>query len=176
MDVLSGPFSQEPSSITYEMIMCLSANGVPDESLGALFRESIQKDARSIEPSNKPNSSKILWDSIYNSCRVLQTRLRQVISPELQRAQGFLHYGDDDELDPDAIASPKWDVGPDPASGTPASSQEQVLGWLQAGFAPTEPFVMEKLVYLQKKILEAALKVSLVLLLRLNLLIFFFDR
>ncbi|KAG9083156.1 hypothetical protein FS749_006259 [Ceratobasidium sp. UAMH 11750] len=158
LDVCSGPFFQHPSSITYEMILCLSARGVSDQLLVELLRKSIENIASDHEPPRHSHGSHILWDSIYNTHRVLQNRLRQVISPEHQRAQGFMSYGDDGEIDPEEAISAKWDVGPDPNSGTPATAQEQILGWLQAGFSPTDPWVMEKLVYLQEKLMKAAVK------------------
>jgi hypothetical protein len=151
---------QHPSSITYEMILCLSARGVPDKLLVDLQRQSIQDLATDLEPTLRPHGSEVLWDSIYNTHRVLQNRLRHIISPELQRAQGFVSYRDEAEVDPEEAISARWEVGPDQASGAPASAQEQVLGWLQAGFKPTDPFVMEQLVYLQEKLMKAAVKVG----------------
>lgn len=158
LDVLKGSFVQTATSITYEMIMSLSENGVPAELLVTLLRDSIRKDAQSLEPSSKPHGSHILWDSVYSSHNVLQSRLRQVISPEAQRAQGFVEFDDDEDMEPEVLASAKWEFEPDPISGTPASAQEQVLGWLQAGFLPTDPFVMEKLVYLQNNLMETAVR------------------
>ncbi|KAG8690769.1 hypothetical protein FRC08_010422 [Ceratobasidium sp. 394] len=142
------------------MILCLSARGVPDRLLVELLRKSIENIATDHEPPRHAHGSHVLWDSIYTTHRVLQNRLRQVISPEQQRAQGFLSYGDDGEVDPEEVISAKWEVGPDPNSGTPATAQEQILGWLQAGFSPTDPWVMEKLVYLQEKLMNAAVKVG----------------
>ncbi|KAG8721371.1 hypothetical protein FRC09_007990 [Ceratobasidium sp. 395] len=156
LDVCSGPFFQQPSSITYEMILCLSARGVPDYTLIELLRKSIQDIANDHEPHSHAHGSQVLWDSIYNIHRVLQNKLRHVISPEQQRAYGFVSYADDEEVSPEENVSAKWDVRPDPNSGMPATAQEQVLGWLQSGFSPTDPWVMEKLVYLQEKLLTAA--------------------
>ncbi|KAG8719689.1 hypothetical protein FRC09_010775 [Ceratobasidium sp. 395] len=156
LDVCAGPFLQQPSSITYEMILCLSAGGVPDSLLIELLRKSIQDIASEHEPSDHAHGSQVLWDSIYNAHRVLQNRLRQVTSPEQQRSNGFVSYTEDGEITPEEIATSKWDVWPDPSSGTPASTQEQVLGWLQSGFNPTDPWVMEKLIYLQDKLVTAA--------------------
>ncbi|KAG8743840.1 hypothetical protein FRC10_011307 [Ceratobasidium sp. 414] len=158
LDVCSGPFFQQPSSITYEMILCLSARGVPDHILIELIRKSIENIANDHEPPQHAHGSHVLWDSIYNTHRVLQNRLRQVISPEQQRAQGFFSYGEDGEISPEEAISAKWDGVPDPNSGTPATAQEQILGWLQAGFSPTDPWVIEKLVYLQEKLMKAAVK------------------
>ncbi|KAG8719688.1 hypothetical protein FRC09_010774 [Ceratobasidium sp. 395] len=162
LDVCSGPFSQQPSSITYEMILCLSARGVSDHVLIELLRKSIQGIASDHESSSRAHGSQVLWDSIYNIHRVLQNRLRQAISPEQQRAYGFVSYTEDGEVNPEETVSAKWDVGPDPNSGTPATAQEQVLGWLQSGFSPTDPWVMEKLVYLQEKLMTAAVQVTAV--------------
>ncbi|KAG9090168.1 hypothetical protein FRC06_001192 [Ceratobasidium sp. 370] len=158
LDVCSGPFFQNPASITYEMILCLSARGVPDHILVELLKKSIKDIASDHEPPQHAHGSYVLWDSIYNTHRVLQNRLKQVISPEQQRAQGFVSFGEDGEIVPEEVVSAKWDVGPDPNSGTPATSQELILGWLQAGFSPTDPWVMEKLVYLQEKLMKAAVK------------------
>ncbi|CAE6395732.1 unnamed protein product [Rhizoctonia solani] len=158
LDVLSGSFVPESSSITYEMIMSLSENKVPDQVLVKLLQDTIERDARSMEPSSKPHGSKVLYDSVYATHRVLQSRLRQIISLDAHRAQALLEFEDED--DHEALASAKWEKGPDPFSGQPASSQEQVLGWLQAGFAPTDRFVMEKLVYLQKKLMTEAVNVG----------------
>lgn len=161
-DILSGTTGQPiSSSITHEMIVSLSENGVPDEVLVSMLRSSIQEVAEKLEPVPKPHGSQILWDSIYASHRVLQNKLRQVMSPEIQRAQGFFDFESDEDIEPEAIAPAKWENEADPYSGMPASSQEQVLGWLQAGFAPTDPFVMEKLCYLQKKLLSTAVEVGL---------------
>ncbi|CAE6522319.1 unnamed protein product [Rhizoctonia solani] len=154
LDVLSGSLVPESSSITYEMIMSLSENGVPDQVLVNLLRETIERDALSMEPSSKPHGSQVLYDSVYMTHRVLQSRLRQIISPDAHRAQALLEF----EKTDDNASLAKWETGPDPFSGQPASSQEQVLGWLQAGFASTDRFVMEKLVYLQKKLMTAAVK------------------
>ncbi|KEP48177.1 RNA-dependent RNA polymerase [Rhizoctonia solani 123E] len=154
LDVLSGSFIQESSSITYEMIMSLSENKVPDRALAKLLRDTIERDAQSMEPSSKPHGSKVLYDSVYATHRVLQSRLRQIISLDAHRAQALIELEDEDEYE--GLTSAKWEAGPDPFSGQPASSQEQVLGWLQAGFSPTDRFVMEKLVYLQKKLMTEA--------------------
>ncbi|QRW26303.1 RNA-dependent RNA polymerase [Rhizoctonia solani] len=72
-----------------------------------------------------------------------KSRLRRVVSPDAQRAYGLLDF-DDEDGEEEGTALAKWDAGPDPFSGQPASAQEQVLGWLQAGFLPTDKFVMEK--------------------------------
>ncbi|KAG8796073.1 hypothetical protein FRC12_005343 [Ceratobasidium sp. 428] len=157
LDVCSGPFLQQPSSITYEMILCLSAGGVPDQLLIDLLRKGIENIASEHEPSSHAHGSQILWDSIYNAHRVLQNRLRQVTSPEEQRSNGFVSYDEDGEIVPEEAAAARWDVWPDLNSGIPASAQEQVLGWLQSGFSPTDPWVMEKLVYLQSKLITAAI-------------------
>ncbi|KAG9125003.1 hypothetical protein FRC07_009387 [Ceratobasidium sp. 392] len=157
LDVCSGPFFQPSSSITYEMILCLSAQEVPDHVLVELLRKSIEGIARDHEPLHHPHGSKILWDSIYNIHRVLQNKLRQVVSPEQQRAQGFASFRDE-EISPEEEVSAKWDAEPDPNSGMPATTQEQVLGWLQAGFSPTDFWVVQGLVCLQKKVLDAAIK------------------
>ncbi|KAG8712265.1 hypothetical protein FRC11_000575, partial [Ceratobasidium sp. 423] len=154
LDVLSGSLVPEASSITYEMIMSLSENKVPDEVLVKLLRDTIEREARSMEPSSKPHGAQVLYDSIYATHRVLQGRLRRVISPDAHRAQALVELENDDDDEGSGLA--KWEAGPDPFSGQPASSQEQVLGWLQSGFAPTDRFVMEKLVYLQKKLMTAA--------------------
>ncbi|CUA78390.1 Genome polyprotein [Rhizoctonia solani] len=154
LDVLSGSLVPESSSITYEMIMSLSENNVPDSVLVKLLRDTIERDARSMEPSRKPHGSEVLYDSVYATHRVLQSRLRRVISPDAHRAQALLDFENEDGDEEPELA--KWEAGPDPFSGQPASSQEQVLGWLQAGFAPTDRFVMEKLVYLQKKLMTEA--------------------
>ncbi|KDN44647.1 hypothetical protein RSAG8_05412, partial [Rhizoctonia solani AG-8 WAC10335] len=151
LDVLSGSLVPESSSITYEMIMGLWENKVPDKVLVELLKDTIERDARSMEPSSKPHGSQVLYDSVYTTHRVLQSRLRQIISLDAQRAQALIAL--EEEEDDEGPASAKWEAGPDPFSGQPASSQEQVLGWLQAGFAPTDSFVMEKLVYLQKKLM-----------------------
>ncbi|KAH7333690.1 RNA dependent RNA polymerase-domain-containing protein [Rhizoctonia solani] len=152
LDVLSGSLVPESSSITYEMIMSLSENGVSDRVLVNLLGDTIERDALSMEPSSKPHGSQVLYDSVYTTHRVLQSRLRQIISPDAHRAQALLEF----ENKEDNASLAKWETGSDPFSGQPASSQEQVLGWLQAGFAPTDRFVMEKLVYLQKKLMTAA--------------------
>ncbi|KAG8764504.1 hypothetical protein FRC12_008067 [Ceratobasidium sp. 428] len=157
LDVCSGPFLQQPSSITYEMILCLSAGGVPDQLLIDLLRKSIETIASEHEPSSHAHGSQILWDSIYNAHRVLQNRLRQAVSPEEQRSNGFVSYNEDGEIIPEEAATARWDVWPDLNSGAPASAQEQVLGWLQSGFSPTDPWVMEKLIYLQSKLITAAI-------------------
>lgn len=161
MDVLSGPFVQYPSSISSDPILSLSANGVSDEILSSLLRKSIREDADIIELTDKPHSSEILWDSIYSAFHVSHNRLQQIISPELQRSQGFFEYDEDNVIDLDANISSKWDVGPDPASGAPASTEEQVLGYLEAGFGLQDPFVIDKVYQLQKRLLESGLDVSL---------------
>ncbi|KAF8708053.1 RNA-dependent RNA polymerase, partial [Rhizoctonia solani] len=157
LDVLSGPFVLESASISYEMIMSLSENGVREELLVKMLRDTIGEEARSLEPSLRPHGSEVLYDSIYTTQRVLQSRLRRVVSPDAQRAHGLLDF-DDEDGEEEGTALAKWDAGPDPFSGQPASAQEQVLGWLQAGFLPTDKFVMEKLVYLQKKTMEGLVK------------------
>jgi hypothetical protein len=157
LDVLSGPLVPESASITYEMIMSLSENKVPDQVLVQLLRDTIEKDVRSMEPSSGPHGSQVLYDSVYTTHRVLQSRLRQVVSPDAHRAQALFDLENDEDEDG---LSAKWNSRPDPFSGQPSSSQEQILGWLQSGFAPTDRFVMEKLVYLQKKLMTAAVNVS----------------
>lgn len=163
LDVLCASFVQQPSSIAFEIIINLAENGVPDKLLASLLRCSIEQAAQSLEPlpESHPYSSQILWDSVFKTQRVLSSRLRQIIPPEIQRAQGFFEFDNDRDIEAEATPTPRWESEPDPTSGAPASAQEQVLQWLQAGFAPTDPFVMEKLVYLQQKALDAATQVSL---------------
>ncbi|KAF8761361.1 RNA-dependent RNA polymerase [Rhizoctonia solani] len=134
--------SEQPQIwISYEMIMSLSENGVREELLVKMLRDTIGEEARSLEPSLRPHGSEVLYDSIYTT----------------QRSHGLLDF-DDEDGEEEGTALAKWDAGPDPFSGQPASAQEQVLGWLQAGFLPTDKFVMEKLVYLQKKTMEGLVK------------------
>ncbi|KAG9100819.1 hypothetical protein FRC07_010379, partial [Ceratobasidium sp. 392] len=57
LDVCSGPFFQQPSSITYEMILCLSSRGVPDGVLIELLRKSIQAIASDHEPPSHAHGS-----------------------------------------------------------------------------------------------------------------------
>ncbi|KAJ1300623.1 hypothetical protein OPQ81_002276 [Rhizoctonia solani] len=153
LDVLSGSLVPESSSITYEMIMSLSENKVPEQVLIKLLRDTIEQEALSMEPTSKTHGSEVLYDSIYTTHRILQNRLRRVISPESHRTHDLIELESEDD---EGVGSAKWEMWPDPFSGQPASSQEQVLGWLQSGFAPTDSFVMEKLVYLQKKLMTAA--------------------
>ncbi|QRV85354.1 RNA-dependent RNA polymerase [Ceratobasidium sp. AG-Ba] len=160
LDICSGPFIQSPSSIGYEMILCLSQDGegVPQEVFIERLQQSLKDIASVYEPSDHHHASHVLWDSVYSMHRVQQNMLRRILPPEQQRAHGFLSYDDEDEGDHDDTVSAKWDVGPDEHSGMPATSQEQVLGWLQAGFDATDPWVMEKLAYLLEKRLNAAIK------------------
>ncbi|QRV85356.1 RNA-dependent RNA polymerase [Ceratobasidium sp. AG-Ba] len=81
-----------------------------------------------------------------------------MISPEEQRAQGVVSYGENDEIRSEDFMSTKWDAKPDSHSGMPASKQEQLLRFPQAGFNPTDPWVMQVLVYLQENLMNAAIK------------------
>lgn len=149
---------QSPASLSSDPILSLSANGVSDETLSSLLKASIQADVQIFEPMTNPHSSEILWDSVYSTCRVAQTRLQQIISPELQRSQGFLER-DQSELD-DNVSS-TWSNEPDPSSGAPASTEDQLLGLLQAGFDSHHPLVLQKLYDLQERNLKSGLEASL---------------
>lgn len=150
LEVLSGSCLQlQPtSSIAYDMIMCLSENGVPDEVFVELLRKTIHAEARTLEQSSEPKRADILWDFIYSSQHVTRNRLQQDVSAETRQAQ-------------EKIAAGNFEI--DPISRAPVSAQEQVLGWLQSGFSSTDSFVMDRLVSLQKDLMDETVKVGSVL-------------
>lgn len=110
--------------------MNLAHNGVGVSVLDTLTRHFI--DSIDFIPHLRQNRCTQLWDTVHNSKKVQEYRLKGITPVALARAHGL--SDNKDEKEESLLTGAKFSYLPDPFSGMPPNFETQALGLLQAGF------------------------------------------
>lgn len=150
LNVLRVPHPESPAYLSYDLIMILSENGVPDDAFHHLIRCSTQKALEPLRAWLCPDSEE---ESVsLFKLRVAISRAGEVLQARQKRARVFTEthlrgYGaqpGDEDLNEDiTVASSEW---LDNTSGCPSSPGETAVSLLDSGFDPAScPYLLGKI-------------------------------
>ncbi|KAI0249735.1 RNA dependent RNA polymerase-domain-containing protein [Lactifluus subvellereus] len=159
IDVLRAAHMQSPIQVSREMIINLSDNGVPIDSMNSTISPLLDWDSQDAMPQ--------LWAAVSRQGNVMAARMARE-SAWTARACGVQHYDhddssedddDSDEVDGDTSFSHSTAWWGDDISGCPSSLEETAMTFLDTGFHPaTNPVLAEKLHIIAKKAVKSCIK------------------
>ncbi|KAJ7511698.1 RNA dependent RNA polymerase-domain-containing protein [Mycena galericulata] len=157
------PQTETRYHLSEQSIMCLSANGIPDDVLVALLNTGLEETVKPLLDWDDSGSMVALWRAVNSSGNVSGSR-KQRIAGAKSRVLGFADRereevdeegGEADTADSMATSNRSGrDVG-----GGPSSLQEQAIELIQAGFHPrTSMYLNDKMRYIIKNEIKSVVE------------------
>ncbi|KIO18946.1 hypothetical protein M407DRAFT_11625 [Tulasnella calospora MUT 4182] len=161
LDLLRVAQVKEPIRLSAQPVINLAHNGVPNSVFSELLQESLKSTIDHVLESWDSDDGVAMWSMVFDKSGIGNIRKRRY-EKFSERVFGSFRDTEEEEdnfwtsdgLAPSGDISP-FNGGPDPNSGCPTDSAEQIIELLQAGFIPSK---CRHLAKLMERYLEAEVR------------------